>query len=186
MNIKGIFFVVTKDSMTKIFGEERWKEFMTKLAQKEKYFSSVIMSITPIPAEKLIVIFDEMCREFFDNDKSAYEMFGKVGAKYALSPEGPYKSFMLTKELKQFVEISLPKIYSMYFDGGAAIARLENNVAHIKVTGIDMKNVYFEQMLRGYFQKAIKMFGKKSTVKTIRSLAAGDKDVYFQYELRDA
>ena len=118
MNIKGIFFVVTKDSMTKIFGEERWKEFMTKLSQKEKYFSSVIMSITPIPAEKLIVIFDEMCREFFDNDKSAYEMFGKVGAKYALSPEGPYRSFMLTKELKQFVEISLPKIYSMYFDGG--------------------------------------------------------------------
>ncbi len=112
-------------------------------------------------------------------------MFGKVGAKYALSPEGPYKSFMLTKDLKQFVEISLLKIYSMYFDGGAAIARLENNVAHIKVTGIDMKNVYFEQMLRGYFQKAIKMFGKKSVAKPIRSFAAGDKDIYFQYELRD-
>jgi hypothetical protein len=73
----------------------------------------------------------------------------------------------------------------MYFDGGAAIARLENNVAHLKVTGSDMRNVYYEQMLRGYFQKAIKMFGKKSTVKQIRSLAAGDKDIYFQYELRD-
>ena len=172
--------------MTKIFGEERWKEFMTKLAQKEKYFSSVIMSITPIPAEKLIVIFDEMCSEFFDNNKSAYEMFGKVGAKYALSPEGPYKSFMLTKDLKQFIEVSLPKIYSMYFDGGACITKLENNVAHLKVTGIDMRNVYFEQMLRGYFQKAIKMFGKKSTVKQVRSLVGGDKDIYFQYELRDA
>ena len=112
-------------------------------------------------------------------------MFGKVGAKYALSPEGPYKAFMLTKDLKQFVEISLPKIYSMYFDGGAAIARLENNVAHIKFTGIDIKNVNFEHMLRGYFQKAIKMFGKKSNVKLVRSLVAGDKDIYFQYELRD-
>ena len=137
--------------------------------------------------EKLIVIFDDMCSEFFDNDKSAYEIFGKVGRKkYALSPEGPYKSFMLTKDLKQFIEVSLPKIYSMYFDGGACITKLENNVAHLKVTGIDMRNVYFEQMLRGYFQKAIKMFGKKSTAKPIRSLAAGDKDLYFQYELRDA
>jgi hypothetical protein len=101
MNVKGIFYVVTKASMTAFFGEERWKEFMAKLAQKDKYFGQIIMSITPIPSEKLIFIFDEMCREFFDNDKMQYEMFGRVGAKYALSPEGPYKSFMLTKDLKQ-------------------------------------------------------------------------------------
>ncbi len=186
MNIKGIFYVVTKTAMTDTFGEERWKEFMTKLAQKDKYFGQVIMSITPIPAEKLIVIFDEMCREFFNNDKSAYEMFGKVGAKYALSPEGPYKSFMLTKDLKQFIEVALPKIYSMYFDGGSAITKLENNIAHVKFTGIDIRYIYFEHLLMGYFQKAIKMFGKKSNVKRVRSLVAGDKDIYFQYELKDA
>jgi hypothetical protein len=38
----------------------------------------------------------------------------------------------------------------------------------------------------GYFQQALKMFGKKSSAKRIRSLAAGDKDIYFQYALMDS
>jgi hypothetical protein len=38
----------------------------------------------------------------------------------------------------------------------------------------------------GYFQKAIKIFGKKSVVKKVRSLASGDDDIYFQFELKDS
>jgi hypothetical protein len=38
----------------------------------------------------------------------------------------------------------------------------------------------------GYFQKALKMFGKKSVAKKIRSLASGDNDVYFQFELKES
>jgi len=37
--------------MTAAFGEERWTAFMAKLAEKDKYFSTVIMSITPIPVK---------------------------------------------------------------------------------------------------------------------------------------
>ena len=140
MNVKGIFYSVTKDSMVTAFGEERWNSFMTNLAEKDKYFSNVIMSITLIPVEKLIILFDEMCKEFFDNDRMSYLMFGKVGAKHALSLDGPYKSYMLTKDIKQFVEFVLPKLWSTYFDGGAVTARLENNVVHLKVTGIQIKN----------------------------------------------
>ena len=104
MNVKGTFYVLTKTAMTTAFGEERWNSFMTGLAEKDKYFKNMIMSVTLIPVEKLIIFFDEMCREFFNNDRMSYLMFGKVGAKYALSPEGPYKAFMLTKDIKQFVE----------------------------------------------------------------------------------
>ena len=186
MNVKGIFYVVTKNTMTAAFGEERWNSFMAGLAEKDKYFGKVIMSITPIPVEKLIIIFDEMCREFFDNDKMQYEMFGKVGAKYALSADGPYKSFMLIKDIKQFVESILPKVWSMYFDGGVATAQLENNIVHIKITGLQIRNIYFEYLVMGYFQQAIKVFGKKSIAKRIRSLASGDKDIYFQYTLKDS
>ena len=118
MNVKGSFYVITKNTMSAAFGEERWNSFMAKLAEKDKYFKKMIMSITLIPVEKLILIFDEMCKEFFNNDKMQYSMFGKVGAKYALSPDGPYKSYMLTKDIKQFVESVLPKLWSTYFDGG--------------------------------------------------------------------
>jgi hypothetical protein len=46
------------------------------------------MAITLIPVEKFIFFFDEMCKEFFNNDRMQFLMFGKVGAQYALSPEG--------------------------------------------------------------------------------------------------
>jgi hypothetical protein len=38
----------------------------------------------------------------------------------------------------------------------------------------------------GYNQQALKTFGKKSVVKKVRSIASGDDDIYFQYELKDS
>jgi hypothetical protein len=38
----------------------------------------------------------------------------------------------------------------------------------------------------GYNQQALKTFGKKSVVKKVRSISAGDEDIYFQFELKDA
>ncbi len=172
--------------MVAAFGEERWNSFMTKMAEKDNYFSKMIMSITLVPMDKFIFFLDEMCKEFFNNDRMQYVTFGTVSAQYALSPEGPYKSYMLTKDIKQFIELVLPKLWSTYFDEGECITKFENNIAHLKITGIQIKNLYFEYLAMGYFQKALKMFGKKSVAKKIRSLASGDNDVYFQFELKDS
>ena len=57
MNVKGTFYVLTKTAMTTAFGEERWKSFMNGLAEKDKYFKNMIMSVTLIPVEKLIIFF---------------------------------------------------------------------------------------------------------------------------------
>ena len=172
--------------MIAAFGEERWISFMAKLADKDKYFKNVIMSITLIPVGKLIIIFDEMCKEFFNNDRMQCSMFGKVGAQYALSPEAPYKSYMLTKDIKQFIESVLPKLWSTYFDEGIPTTLFENNVAHLKITGLQIKNLYFEYLIMGYFQKALKMFGKKYVAKRVRSISSGDDDIYFQFKLKDS
>jgi hypothetical protein len=187
MNVKGIFYVVTKDYMVATFGEERWMTFMAQLAEKDKYFANkTLMAVTPIPAEKLIVVFDEMCREFFNNDKTRYELFGKTGAKYALGPGGPYNSYMNTKDIKQFIEFSVPKIWSAYFDGGKITARLENNVAHVKIVGLEIRNSNFERCVLGYFQQAIKVFGRKSNAKQVSSIASGGNEIYFTYELKNS
>ena len=186
MNTKGIFYTVTKASMVAAFGEERWNSFMTNMAEKDNYFSKTIMSITLVPMDKFIFFLDEMCKEFFNNDRMQYSMFGKVGAKYALSPEGPYKSYMLTKDIKQFVEFVLPKLWSTYFDGGITTTRFENNIVHLKITGLQIKNLYFEYMIMGYNQQALKIFGKKSVAKKVRSISSGDDDIYFQFELKDS
>jgi hypothetical protein len=136
--------------------------------------------------EKFILYLDELINEFFDNDMMQYVTFGKVAAQFALSPEGPYKSYLLTKDTKQFVEFVLPKLWSTYFDEGKATAKFENNVVHFKITGLTIKHYYFEKLLMGYFQKALKIFGKKTIEKQVRSLSAGDDDIYFQYAIKDS
>jgi hypothetical protein len=93
---------------------------------------------------------------------------------------------MLTKDIKQFVEFVLPKLWSTYFDGGIATAQLDNNVAHLKITGLPIKNIYFEYLIMGYFQQALKLFGKKTVAKRVRSISSGDDDLYFQFELKDS
>ena len=45
MNAKGTIYGVAKNSIVAAFGEERWNSFMTKLAEKDNYFSKMIMSI---------------------------------------------------------------------------------------------------------------------------------------------
>ena len=186
MNVKGIIYLTGKTTIIAAFGEDRWNAFIPKLMAKDKFFSSTIWAITPIPMDKFILFLDEMVKEFFDNDMMQYVTFGKVAAQYALSSEGPYKSYLLTKDTKQFVEFVLPKLWSTYFDEGKAIAKFENNVAHVKITGLQIKHSYFEKLLMGYFQKALKIFGKKTVAKQVRSLASGDDDIYFQYELKDS
>ena len=50
MNVKGTFYVLTKAYMIKAYGEERWNSFMAKMVEKDKYFNTIIMSITLIPS----------------------------------------------------------------------------------------------------------------------------------------
>ncbi len=187
MNVKGTVYTTTKATIIEAFGEQRWNSFMADLAGKEDYFKkTVIMSVTAVPLDKIITFFSQMTQEFFNNDKNSYEMFGMVGAKFALSPGGPYSSYLLTKDTKQFVEVVLPKLWATYYDGGAARSWLENNTAHVVITGLSIKNIYYEKLLLGYFKQAIKIFGKKSSATVVRSLTAGDNDIYFKFDLRDS
>jgi len=188
MNVKGTVFTTTKATVIEAFGEQRWNSFMAKLAQKDKYFkNNIIMSITLIPLEKIIVFFDELIDECFNGDKNAsYVMFGMVGAKFGLSPRGPYGSYLLTKDTKKFVESALPSLWSTYYDAGTVTTKLENNIVHVKITGFPIKHVYFEKLLMGFFKQTLKVFGKKSVATMVRSLTAGDDDIYFQYEIKES
>jgi len=186
MNVKGTVFVTGKVAITAGFGEERWNSFITKLAAKDKFFSNIIMSITVIPVEKHLFFLDEMLKEFFNNDKKQYLLFGRVAAKFALSPGGTYHSYLITNNIKRFVESGMPKLWSTYYDEGMLTARLVNNTVHLKITDIPIKHVYFEYMVMGYFKQAIKIFGKKTVEKTIRSITKGDDDIYYQFELQDS
>ncbi|MFA5323614.1 MAG: hypothetical protein WC373_13160 [Smithella sp.] len=186
MNVKGIIYITGKSTIIKVFGEEPWNSFVPKLAAKDKFFSNVIMPITPVPLDKFILFLDELIKEFFNNDMMQYVTFGKVAAQFALSEEGMYKSFLLTKDTKQFIESVMPKFWSTYFDEGIVTTKFENNVAHLKITGIKFKHRYFEYLIMGFFQKSLKMFGKKNVPKLIRSIASGNDDIYFQFALQDS
>lgn len=183
MNIKGTAFVTAKVAITAAFGEERWNAFMAKLPAKDQFFNNVIMSVTPIPVEKHLFFLDEMLKEFFNNDKNQYIIFGRVAAKFALSPGGPYNSYLLTKDLKKFVAEVSPKLWSTYFDGGIFTGKVEGNIVHLKITDLPIKHIYFEYMVMGFFKQALKIFGKKTIERRVKSIANGDDGIYYQYEI---
>ena len=185
MNIKGTVVVTAKTTITEAFGEERWKSFMAKLAEKDKFFSNMIMSVTLIPVEKHIIFLEELAKEFFNNDSQIYKMFGAVAANFALSPGGPYQSSLLTKDIKLFVESALPKLWATYNDGGTVNARIENNVVYFQITGYPIKNANYETVLMSYYKQALKVFGKKSVATMVRSITMGNDDILFKYELKD-
>jgi hypothetical protein len=186
MNVKGIIYLTGKTAIIKVFGEEPWNSFIPKLAAKDKFFSNPIMSITRVPVEKFILFLDELVKEFFNNDMMQYVTFGKVAAQFGLSPEGMYKSYRLTTDKKKIVDVIVPTLWSTYFDEGIITAKFENNVAHFKITGLKFKHRYFEYLIMGFMQKSLKIYGMKSVPKLVRSMASGDDDIYYQFELKDS
>ncbi|MGB5216736.1 MAG: hypothetical protein WBN66_00420 [Smithella sp.] len=151
---------------------------------KDKFFSNPIMSITPVPLDKFILFLDELVKEFFNNDMMQYVTFGKVAAQFALSEEGMYEAYRLTKDTNKIVDVIVPKLWSTYFDEGIITANFENNVAHFKITGLKLKHRYFEYLIMGFIQKALKIFGMKNVPKLVRSASAGDNDIYYQFALK--
>jgi hypothetical protein len=186
MNVKGIIYMTGKNAIVEVFGKEPWNVFIAKLAAKDKFFSNPIMSVTPVPLDKFILFLDELIKEFFNNDMMQYVTFGKVAAQFALSDEGMYKSYRLTRDTKQIVDVIVPKLWATYFDEGLVTAKFENHVAHFIITGLKFKHRYFEYLILGFIQKALKLFGMKNTPKIVRSMSAGDNDIYFQFELKDS
>lgn len=183
MNVKGTAFVTRKDTIVKAFGEERWNAFMAKLAAKEKYFSHPIMTVTLIPLDKFIVFLDDVLKEFFQNDNNHYWKLGEKSADFSLAEGGPYHSFLLTKDIKQFVESVMPRIWSTYFDGGTLTAKFEDNVAHIKISDLPAKHIYFEYLVMGYIRQALFIFGKKAVEQRVRGFSSGNNDIYYQFKI---
>ena len=77
----------------------------------------------------------------------------------------------------------MPKIWSTYFDGGTFTARLENNVAHVTITGLPTKHIYFEYLVMGYLRQSLAIFGKKTVEHRVRGFSLGNNDIYYQFEL---
>jgi hypothetical protein len=186
MNVKGTVFITSKAGVIVNFGEDKWNAFITKLGAKDSYFKNVIMSVTLIPVDKFIIFLDEMLKEFFDNDPTRYIFLGRVAAKFALSPGGLYHSYLLKKDVNQFIEKGMPQLWNSYYDEGEVKGWVDKNIAHIKITGIPVKHVYFEYLNMGYVKQALKIFGIKTNEKCVRGVSKGDNDIYYQFELLDS
>ena len=72
------------------------------------------------------------------------------------------------------------------FDGGAVAAKLENNTVYLNIIDFPVKNEYYENFITAYYKQVLKLYGRKSTETVLRSVSAGNKDMYIKYELQDA
>jgi len=80
----------------------------------------------------------------------------------------------------------MPKLWITYFDGGKLDARFDNNVVHLMITGLPVKHVYFEYLVMGYLQQALRVFGKKSVQNCVKGFSKGDDDIYYRFEIKNS
>ncbi len=81
------------------------------------------------------------------------------------------------------MELSIPSIWNTYYTAGRVDARLNNNVIDVRLTGLPIWHVSFEYMVMGYAKRAFELLGNNVQIKKIKSVALGDREIYYQFIL---
>lgn len=183
MEVRGTAFLARKSQILNSLGEEKWVKFIEKLSEKDAYFKNVIVGISLIPVEKFLLFQEELTREFFNNDQMTYWTMGEKSAEFALI-EGPYKIFLKSRDLKNFIEQSVPSLWNLYYTAGEIKTKYENKVAEIEIKGLINWHIYFEYVIAGYVKRALELLEANFEVKKIKGVSSGDKEIHYQFLLK--
>ncbi len=184
MEVKGVAFLSRKEGIIKQFGKEKWEEFIKKISTEESYFKQPILASTLIPVQSFLIFQDVLLKEFYNNNEQVYWMIGEKSAEWSLL-EGPYKTFLKTKDLNKFVESSLPLLWKMFYSSGIVYTKLDNNnIAHIKILDLPIWHIHFEYTIMGYCKRAFELLGIENLIMNkIKGVSLGDKEIYYQFKI---
>lgn len=181
MEVKGAAFVARKDALIKQFGDNAWNSFINDLGEQDKYFQSLILSTTPIPAEKFLKFQDLVVKIFYNNDQKAHWINGEASAEYSLI-YGPYRMYLSSNDVLVFAEEKLPTIWKMYYSEGDMSTKVTGNLIDIIVKNIPIQHVYFEYTTMAYCKRAIELVGTKILeIKKIKGPSIGTNDIHYQF-----
>jgi hypothetical protein len=180
MQIKGTSFLGRAEFIKKEFGEETWKKLMGEVTEAIPYFQQKILPLTLIPAESFLAFNDLVTERLYHGDKKSYWVFGERSALWALT-DGPYKSFLRNKNLKEFIK-TLANIWPIYFTEGKAKVKIINEREfEIIISEVEPHHLYFEYLCLGYVHGGLKLVGaKKVEMEAIRGFSKGDPDILYR------
>lgn len=184
MEIKGAAFLGRRDMIVKLFGEERWQQFLDRVAQKVPFFKRQIFITTLIAEDVFLYFLDELLKEFFHNDPQAYWRMGEMSAEWSLT-EGPFAFYLEMGDIEEFVNTAFPNLWKAYYTGGEIEAKLEGDTIHVRITGLKKMHPHYELTVMGYVARGLELFGwERVRVTRVKGFASRDQEIYYQFTRR--
>jgi hypothetical protein len=178
MDVKGTAFLARKAEIVGKFGEERWNRFIASLSGKANFVNDLVLPSTRIPIESFLTFQEELVKQFFNGDTRVYWELGEKSADWALK-DGPYKNFIVSKDMEDFASRSLPAIWRTYFNEGSIESRTEGSTVHLRIK-TPVYHIYFEYLVTAYFKRALELVSGKSVKAKKITGGAGSEEIYYQ------
>ena len=183
MKVKGVAFVAKKMAVIAQHGDDRWDDFMEKLADKDPYFETSILSPTLIPLEKFLKWHDALIKEYYSEDDSVYWAIGKKSADFSFG-QGVYSMYQ-DGNVQRFTDEKADKIWNLFFSEGKLDASFDGrDLVSIKVTGLPRTHPYLEFVIMGYIMRTYEIVSNKTgkAVKVSDS-SLGPNDYFYKIKL---
>jgi hypothetical protein len=181
MHVKGVAFVSRRMEILKLFGEEKWEQFVETLKEKNPYFEAIYPT-SRIPLDYFLFFQDEILRIFFADDQQWYWELGKRSALWAFT-QGPFKSTKEDKNLERFLSYGPKSIWSSYYNFGTIKSWLDDrHVVHAQILVLPLMHPHFELSTMGFFQGALSVLADKEPVPSKQKAPEEGSSVYYIFE----
>lgn len=183
MQVKGASFVSREQELVKAFGRKKWDAFIGRIAKVEPFFKRRIVATSSIPLEPFLYMQEELIRDFYNGEEVAYWALGENSGQWALT-DGPYKIFMKTRDMRQFI-LSVPqKLWDTYYTEGSIDVKLDGRRIDIKIFS-PIKHIYFEYVVMGYVYKALELIGAYPVeYKVIEGISTGSDNIHYVFHIQ--
>jgi DNA-binding CsgD family transcriptional regulator len=158
MKVRGLSVLTRKVIVTKAFGTEAWLQLYRDVAQARHCFRALITPDTLVPLPDYLAFHDELVRRFYKEEAASHASLGRESARWALV-DGPCKSFLAHKDLREFVA-GFPKFWRTYFSdtSSRSEASLHGDSVEFKVFDLPQSHPYLEDFILGYTAEVLEMF----------------------------
>lgn len=188
MEVKGTAFLARRSMLVREIGEERFRAFFARVAEREPLFGRPILATTTLPIRPFLAFNDMIVRELYDGDVRSYVRFGEASAEWSLT-EGPYKNMVTSKSLDQFAGMGR-LLYANFFTAGRAESALrpaggaDRQVVDLRLLDVprECHHPYMEYAIPAYFRRGLELVAHATvSMRALRTYGKGDPEVHYEY-----
>jgi len=158
VHVKGTSFVARQQEICRLYGEDRWQEFVQSLASKDAFFTQQIFPTTKVPIKSFLLLHEELVRELFDGDETWYWKLGELGAQWSFG-EGPFARTRFGGSAESFVSSGLTALWKSFFDFGRIEGSVDGGSLQLRIEGLPVSHPYFSRTTVAFLLKALEICG---------------------------